>query len=108
MALPLDVEIVQEAQRRASQEIIDTITALYALNTGSNGETFGTQTMSREDRILAFLDDARSGALDSLGAINEKFQQQYIHQYERDVAASPVLRAPDQERLSAGVAGGYA
>lgn len=106
MALPLDVEIVQEAQRRAAQEIIDTIEALYELNTGTNGETFGTQSMSREDRILAFLDDAHSGALDNLGVIKKQFQEQYIAQYRHDVAASPVLREPKQERLSAGV-GGY-
>lgn len=106
MSTPLDVEIIREAEKRAEAEIIELIQTLYELNTGTNGETFGTQVMSREDRILAFLDDARSGALDSLKVINERFYEQYIAQYRQDVAASPVLRPTAQERLGAGV-GGY-
>lgn len=102
MSKPLDVDIIEEAEKRAEAEIIELIRTLYELNTGSQGETFGTRTMSREDRILAFLDDARSGALDSLGIINKKFQEQYIAAYRRDVAAGPVMRPASQEQLTVG------
>lgn len=98
MPVPLDVELVQESQRRAQLEIIDTIRALYELNVGPNGETFGSQHMSREDRILAFLEDARSGALDNLFVIKREFGEAYVKQYREDVSSSPVLRVPGHDR----------
>lgn len=101
MVEPLDWQLLQEAERRALQEILDTVQTLTEINVGPNGETFGSTQMSREDRILMFLEDARSGAVDALGTINPKFQMAYIRQYQRDVRNSPVLRMPDQEVLSA-------
>ncbi len=109
MSLPLDAELVQEAMERAQQEILDEMAELLALNVGPNGETFGTEHMTREDRILAFLTDAQSGAVDALFTINPKFGEQYVKAYQRDLRAMPTLQAnPDrtiQDTLLAGPGG---
>lgn len=88
---PVDVEIIHEASERASREILDILEALQDRNVGTGGYTFGTEHMSREDRILMFEDDVRSGALDCLYTINAKFAEQYVKAYNRDVAASPQM-----------------
>jgi hypothetical protein len=95
VASPLSWELIQEAEKRAEREVMDTIEALTAINVGSNGETFGTEHMSREDRMLAFIDDWNSGAVQCLHTIKPEFAEQYVRQYQRDVAAGPVMRAPN-------------
>lgn len=89
---PADVELVNEASKRAVTEILDILDALQSMNVGSNGETFGTEHMSREDRILMFEDDVRSGALDCLYTINPKFAERYVKAYNRDVRESPQMQ----------------
>jgi len=99
MANPLDWSLIREAQKRAEIEIIETIKALVEINVGSNGETFGTEHMSREDRILAFQDDWESGAVECLYTINPEFAERYIRAYQRDMEAMPVMtgNVPDME-----------
>lgn len=92
MSEPLDVELVAEAEQRAEAEVLELIKALQERNVGPGGETFGTQHMSREDRILAFLDDAASGALDHLKVLNERAYIEYVRQYNRDIAATPQMK----------------
>lgn len=90
--LPLDVSLVAEAQKRAEREVLELIETLQDRNVSPNGDTFGTMHMSREDRILMFQDDARSGALDHLQVLNPDAYADYLQQYQRDVAASPQMR----------------
>lgn len=104
--LPLDVALTEEAMERAADEIIETIKALRSLNVGPGGETFGTQHMSREDRMLAFMEDAQSGALDTLGVLNPEAARKYVAQYRRDVAASPVMNET-ASRLATAQVGGF-
>lgn len=99
MSSPLAWEMLQEAEKRAEREVMDTIEALTSINVGPNGETFGTEHMSREDRILAFLDDWNSGAVQCLYTIKPEYADSYIRSYQRDVAESAVMsgRVPNLE-----------
>ncbi len=90
--IPVDVELANEAVERAVQEILGILTELQDRNVSANGDTFGTDHMTREDRILAFLDDVKSGALDHLKVLNEKAYIAYVRQYTQDVKASPQLQ----------------
>ena len=93
MSSPIDVDIVNEAAKRATAEVLDYLTILVPMNLGPQGQTYGTKTMSREDRVLAFMEDAQSGALDFLFTVNEQFAKDYVDQFNRDVMASPVMRS---------------
>lgn len=93
MSVPVSVELANEAAERAVREIADYQTIVTELNLGSQGQTYGTKTMSREDRILAFMEDAQSGALDFLKTVNETFYREYVRSFVRDVMASPVMRS---------------
>lgn len=92
MAIPSDVEILNESTDRAVQDILGLLAELQRRSLGTDGYTFGTEHMSREDRILMFLDDVRSGALDHLKVLNEKFYIAYLRQNKADVAASPQMQ----------------
>lgn len=92
MAIPTDVAILEEATDRAVQDILGLLEELQKRSLGTDGYTFGTEHMSREDRILMFLDDARSGALDHLKTLNPKAYVAYLQQYRDDVAASPQMQ----------------
>lgn len=92
MSVPVSVELANEAAERAVREIADYQTIVTELNLGSQGQSYGTKTMSREDRILAFMVDAKDGALDFLKLVNEQFYRDYVHQFVRDVLASPIMR----------------
>ena len=89
MTRTVDWDLVQEAQKRAVIEIMDTVQALTDLNVGPRGETFGTEHMEIGDRILAFIDDVQSGALQMLTAINEDFAMRYVREFLQDVGSSP-------------------
>lgn len=89
----MDVELVNEAAKRAEREVLDFLSVLVPLNLGSQGQTYGTRTMTREDRVLAFMEDAQSGALDMLNTVNARFYKDYLRGFVRDVMASPVMRA---------------
>lgn len=93
MSGPSDVEIVNEAARRAQVEVLDFLSVLVPMNLGPQGQTYGTKTMSREDRILAFMEDAQSGALDFFKTVNERFYKDYVRGFVHDVMSSPVMRA---------------
>ncbi len=93
MTTPLDVELVNDAAKLAQMAVIDFLKELVPLNLGSQGQTYGTKTMSREDRILAFIEDAQSGALDFLKTVNERFYKEYVAGFVRDVMHSPVMRS---------------
>lgn len=95
---PMDVRLVQEAQERASRQIVDLLKTLVKLNTGSGGETFGMQEMSRGDRILMFLDDAESGALDMLFTVNRDFGQQYVDAFMEDLQKTPMYQRDGRTR----------
>ena len=99
MSNPLDWELIQEAEKRAEREILDEIAVLTSRLVGSNGETFGTEHMSREDRMLAFVDDWNSGAVQNLYVIKPEFAAAYVRQYQKDIATSPVMsgHVPDIE-----------
>ncbi len=90
--IPVDVELAHEAKDRAVNEIIGIITELTKRNMGTDGYTFGTEHMSREDRMLMFLDDAKSGALDHLKVLNEKAYIAYLRQFNSDLKASAPMQ----------------
>lgn len=93
MSVPVSVELANEAAERAVREIADYQTIVTDLNLGPQGQTYGTKTMSREDRILAFMEDAQSGALDFLKTVNERFYRDYVKGFVSDVMHSPVMRS---------------
>ncbi len=96
--LPIDVELVAEAQERASREVVELLKRLVTINTGSGGATFGMRQMPRGDRILAFEEDAESGALEMLFTVNEKFGREYVEQFMDDMRATPMYARDDRMR----------
>ena len=99
MSTPLDWEMLKESMERAQREVLDTVAELTRINVGTNGETFGMEHMSREDRFLAFVDDWESGAVQCLYTIKPEFAERYIRSYQEDIRESPVMsgRVPNLE-----------
>lgn len=91
MAIPVDVALAQDAADGAVKVLMELQRSLVPLNLGPGGYSYDSKHMTREDRILMFMDDVRSGALDHLKVINAEFYQDYVDQYNRDVAASPMF-----------------
>ncbi len=93
MSTPPDVALVNEAGVRTKRQVLDLLSVLVPLNLGAQGQTYGTDTMPREDRILAFMQDAKSGALDFFFTVNQQAAEDYVRAFVKDVLASPVMRA---------------
>lgn len=89
---PASVQMTREVIDRAADQIVELqLTAADRL-TGPGGRTFGTQDLNRAERIEAFILDAESGALDILKQIAPHHYDAQVRQFERDVAATSVVR----------------
>ena len=56
-----------------------------------DGYTYGDVKLSREQRILAFLNMRDSGELSMLYTVNPKLAERYAAEYERDIVETPVF-----------------
>lgn len=102
MSVPIDVELMQEAGKRARLEAKEQLAPeLIARNIGPEGQTYGTQLMSRADRILEFLEDRERGVHDrwvngvfvqgTLRVVNPDDEDAAQKQFEEDIAHSPLF-----------------
>lgn len=101
----VDPEIVNEAMRRAEEELLERYADLMPLNVGPNGESYGMRPMTRGERIEAFLMRARSGALDILRAQSPAVFGRYVDEFIKDVEQTPMYaQTPQMQQMRAALA----
>jgi hypothetical protein len=82
-----NVELYGDIREQATAYIVEQALAVMKASMGPDGESFGDRDMERRDRIMRFLEDAQTGALDVLRNISPDIYQKYVAQYQRDMAA---------------------
>ena len=92
----VDPDIVNEAMARAEDELMELYAALIPRNVAPDGMSYGTQPMSRGERIEAFLMRVESGALDILLAISPPVFQRYVDEFLEDVSKTPMYAQTPQ------------
>lgn len=102
MSVPIDVDLTQEAGKRAKAELKDWLAPeLIARNIGPEGQTYGSSLVDRADRILMFIEDRENGVHDrwvngvfvqgTLRVVNPDLEDEMQKQFEEDIAHSPLF-----------------
>lgn len=92
MADALPAEMLKDVQEIALEECIEISLELLDNVIGADGSSFGDRELSRGNRILRFMDDAESGALDILRVQSPEVFASYVQEYRDDIANSPIVR----------------
>ena len=102
MSVPVDVDLTREAAKRAKLEITQNLVpALIGRNIGPEGQTYGTQMVERDDRILMFMEDRQMGVHDrvvqgvlvpgTLRTVNPELEDEMQRDFIDDVNHSPMF-----------------
>lgn len=89
----MTADLAKEIKDRSVEQIMDATLPLIEEMLG-----VGDTSMTREQRIERFYDDANSGALDVLKVIRPDLYRQTVRQMAKDVGMSPLITyGPDEE-----------
>lgn len=91
MTLSLVGELLTDVREQAYEECLWRSEALIESQLGPDGSAFGDDSLDRAQRIDRFVDMANRGVLDALQAISPKWAQAFVAQYQKDLAASPLV-----------------
>lgn len=92
-----NVELWDEIREQSFQRCLDLSRELIDASLTPDGMAYGDRDLSRGQRILRFQMDARMGALDILKVQSPRIYEDYVRQYLRDIADSPLVQpAPVQ------------
>jgi len=96
----VDPEMMNEAMKRAEDELLWRYEALIPRNVGPDGMTYGSQPMDRGSRIEAFLWRVSTGSLDILQGVSPPVFKRYVDEFIDDVSKSPMYaQNPQIDRL---------
>lgn len=93
MSQPSDIELTEEAAKRAKLQLMELFRELLPRNLGSGGESYGMVLMERGERILQFEEDARNGTLDIMQVQSPELYWEYVQEYIKDVSAQDARTA---------------
>lgn len=102
-----NVELWNDIRDQAMQRCMDLSRELIDASLSEDGMAFGDRPVTRGQRILRFQMDALSGALDILKVQSPRIYEDYVNQYLRDIAQSPLAQpAPEPVTSPFGMIGG--
>lgn len=88
----IPTELVGDVRAQAMDELLDLGPELIAALLGADGGAPGDANLSPAQRIERFIDDAQSGALDFLRIQSPDVYEQYVREFNDDVANSPLMQ----------------
>ncbi len=101
-----NIELWNEIRDQAMQKCIDLSRELIESSLTPDGMAYGDRELSRGKRILRFQMDARMGALDILKVQSPRIYEDYVRQYLRDIAESPLAQPAPVQPSPIGMIGG--
>lgn len=87
MPFSIPVELWDDVREQAIAELRELGPDLIGAMLSTDGGAPGDEPLSRSDRILQFMDDARSGALDILMVQSAWRYEERVRQFKADMAA---------------------
>ena len=101
-----NVELWDEIKEQAYQKCLDLSRELIEASLTPDGMAYGDRELPRGQRILRFQMDALSGALDILKMQSPRIYEDYVRQYLRDIADSPLVQPAPVQPSPLGMIGG--
>lgn len=101
-----NVELWDEIREQSFQKCLDLSRELIDASLTPEGMAYGDRDLSRGQRILRFQMDARMGALDILKVQSPRIYEDYVRQYLRDIAESPLAKPALVQPSPLGMIGG--
>lgn len=89
----LPTELMDEVWQQSMDELLELGPTLIEALLGPTGSAFGDRDLTRGERILRFLDDAHTGALDVLRIQSPAVFAGYEAEFKADIAQSPLVGA---------------
>ena len=101
-----NVELWDEIREQSFQRCLDLSSEHVDASVTPDGMAYGDRDLSRGQRILRFQMDARMGALDILKVQSPRIYEDYVRQYLRDIADSPLVQPAPVQPSPLGMIGG--
>lgn len=101
-----NVELWDEIREQSFQRCLGLSRELIDASLTPEGMAYGDRDLSRGQRILRFQMDARMGALDILKVQSPRIYEDYVRQYLRDIAESPLAQPAPVQPSPLGMIGG--
>lgn len=86
----IPTELVSDVRQQALDELMELGPELVGALLGTDGSAPGDQSLTRGQRILQFIDDSNTGALDILRVQSTWRFNERVKQFQEDIAASPL------------------